>query len=217
MDEQAWLTGDDVRGMIFHVREELHAARTKNGRRKLRLFVTGCFRLIWDVLPESARAVVEALEQDADGHPVEGGTNALYAKAVEFWRSASTGVAPHYYAAFALLQAVTPGSPAQAAERVSLYVEMALSYSGQLARPVVRRRHADLLRELFGNPFRPPANRSFPAEVRGLAQACYDDPAHYPVLADALDDLGESEMAAHCRQTGHAKGCHVVDRILGKG
>ena len=118
-----------------------------------------------------------------------------------------------YYAAFGLLQAVSPGSPAQVAERASLYVEMAVAYSGhQAARGLLRRRHADLLREIFGNPFRPPAKRKFPAEVRGLAQACYDD----PVLADALDDLGEDEAAAHCRRPGHVRGCHVVDWVLGR-
>ena len=217
MDEQKWLTGDDVRGMIFHVREELHAARTKAGRRKLRLFVTGCFRSIWDVLPELARRVVEDLELDADGRPVEGGKNLLHAQAVQFWRSTSGNVDARYYAAFGLLQAVSRGSPAQVADRVSIYVEMAVAYSGHNeARLALRRRHADLLRELFGNPFRPPAKRSFPAEVRGLAQACYDDHSYYPVLADALDDLGEAEAAAHCRLPGHVKGCHVVDWILGK-
>jgi hypothetical protein len=216
MDEQHWLTGDDVRGMIFHLREEHRAARTKAGRRKLRLFIAGCFRLIWDVLPESARPVVEGLEQDADGHPIEGGMNGLHSQAVAVWRAASGNVDARHYAAFGLLQAVSPGSPAQVADRVSLYVEMAVGYSGLPARAVIRRHHADLLRELFGNPFRAPAKRKLPAEVRGLAEACYDEHSHYPVLADALDDLGEAEAAAHCRLSGHVKGCHVVDWILGK-
>jgi hypothetical protein len=88
---------------------------------------------------------------------------------------------------------------------------------GSDARPEARSWQANLLREIFGNPFRPPAKRSFPSEVRGLAQACDDDHAHYPLLADALDDAGEVEAAAHCRQTSHVKGCHVVDWILGKG
>ena len=50
----------------------------------------------------------------------------------------------------------------------------------------------------------------------GLAQACYDDQSHYPLMADALADLGEEAAAAHCRQPRHVKGCHVVDWILGR-
>ena len=77
-------------------------------------------------------------------------------------------------------------------------------------------RRAELAREIFGNPFRPLPKRKFPAEVVGLAQACYDDHAHYPLLADALDDLSEADAAAHCRQPGHVRGCHVVDWVLGR-
>jgi hypothetical protein len=78
-------------------------------------------------------------------------------------------------------------------------------------------RLAELVREVFGNPFRPLPARKFPGEVRALAQACFDgDHAAYPVLADALADLGEDEAAEHCRLTGHVRGCHVVDWILGR-
>jgi hypothetical protein len=78
-----------------------------------------------------------------------------------------------------------------------------------------------LLRDLLGDPHRPLSPRFFPAHVVGLAQACY---AAFPevsdqflILADALDDLGEGEVAVHCRETSHARGCHVLDWILGKG
>src|SRR5262249_45353425 len=73
---------------------------------------------------------------------------------------------------------------------------------------------------LFGNPFRPPAARPFPAHVAGLAQTIYDSfPAvseDYAILADALEELSEAEAAAHCRQELHARGCHVIDWITGK-
>jgi hypothetical protein len=85
------------------------------------------------------------------------------------------------------------------------------------SRKTTQRRHAELLREIFGNPFRPPAKRRFTAELRGLALACYDDQSHYPLLADALADVGEDEAAAHCRLPAHVRGCHVVDWILGLG
>jgi hypothetical protein len=79
------------------------------------------------------------------------------------------------------------------------------------------------LRCLFGNPFRPvafdPAWRA-PTAV-ALAQRIYDerDFGAMPVLADALQDAGceHPDVLAHCRGGGeHARGCWVVDLVLGK-
>lgn len=58
----------------------------------------------------------------------------------------------------------------------------------------------------------------FPANVKGLAENIYEkrDWVLMPILADALDDIGQHEMAAHCRQPIHAEGCHVLDSIIGK-
>ena len=70
---------------------------------------------------------------------------------------------------------------------------------------------------LFGRLFRPLPPRPFPPHVAGLAQSIYDgDYGLYPVLADALADLGEDQAAAHCQEPLHVKGCHVVDAILRK-
>jgi hypothetical protein len=78
----------------------------------------------------------------------------------------------------------------------------------------------ELLREVFGNPFRPLRPRAFPAHVVGLARECYDAfpevSERFPILADALDDLGEGEAAEHCRRGGHDKGSHVLDWITGR-
>jgi len=81
----------------------------------------------------------------------------------------------------------------------------------------------DLLRDIFGNPFRPVA---FSPEWRtttavAIAQGMYDsrDFGHMPVLADALQDAGceVPEIIDHCRGPGpHVRGCWVVDGILGK-
>jgi hypothetical protein len=50
----------------------------------------------------------------------------------------------------------------------------------------------------------------------GLARAINEgDHSLYPLLADALDDLGEPDAAGHCRQGEHVKGCHIVDWVLG--
>ena len=57
--------------------------------------------------------------------------------------------------------------------------------------------------------------------VVGLAAGVYADLAfeRLPVLADALEDAGcaNPDVLGHCRSAGpHARGCWVVDLILGK-
>jgi hypothetical protein len=98
--------------------------------------------------------------------------------------------------------------------------EWALAALGPENRDENLRRVCGLLREIFGNPFRPLQPRPFPAHVVGLARECYEafpaESDRFPILADALDDLGEGVAAEHCRQGGHFKGCHVIDWVLGR-
>lgn len=64
----------------------------------------------------------------------------------------------------------------------------------------------------------PPRNQFFlPAHVKGLAITIYDnrDWSLMAILADALEEIGLEDLAQHCRQPIHAKGCHVLDSILG--
>jgi hypothetical protein len=84
---------------------------------------------------------------------------------------------------------------------------------------------AGLLRCIFGNPFRPVAvDRAWAAwngcTVTRLARAIYDERAfdRLPILADALEDAGCADRVFldHCRSAGpHARGCWVVDALLG--
>jgi hypothetical protein len=80
-----------------------------------------------------------------------------------------------------------------------------------------------VLRDTFGNPFRPALFESAwrTEAVVGLARGMYEsrDFAPMPVLADALEDAGcaEEGVLAHCRGRGpHARGCFLVDVVLGK-
>jgi hypothetical protein len=85
------------------------------------------------------------------------------------------------------------------------------------------RYQTSLLRDIFGNPFRPVA---FAPEWRtdtavALARQMYDarEFSAMPILADALQDAGcdSDEVLSHCRGEGsHVRGCWVVDLILGK-
>jgi hypothetical protein len=85
-------------------------------------------------------------------------------------------------------------------------------------------RSGSLLREIVGNPFRPP--RFDPSwrtsDVMLLARGIYDDRAfdRMPILADALQDAGcdSEDILAHCRDphATHVRGCWVVDLVLGE-
>jgi hypothetical protein len=91
-----------------------------------------------------------------------------------------------------------------------------------------------LIRDLFGNPFRPPSLLP-PAvlawsdgTVPRIAEGIYDeqrmpegtlDTARLAVLADALLDAGcdDEELIQHCRSEGpHVRGGWALDLILGK-
>jgi hypothetical protein len=80
-----------------------------------------------------------------------------------------------------------------------------------------------LVRDIFGNPFRPVTVDSawLSPTVVSLATRIYDDRAfdRLPILADALEDAGctNADILNHCRQPGeHVRGCWAVDLVLGK-
>lgn len=80
-----------------------------------------------------------------------------------------------------------------------------------------------VLRDIFGNPFRPiafdPEWRT--SNVVSLSKSMYEsrDFSAMPILSDALQDAGceNEDILNHCRSDGpHVKGCWAVDLILGK-
>ncbi len=83
---------------------------------------------------------------------------------------------------------------------------------------------AAILRDLFGNPFRPVAldPEWLTSDVLTLARGIYDDRAfdRMPILADALQEAGcaNDDVLNHCRDTErvHVLGCWLVDLLLGK-
>ena len=82
---------------------------------------------------------------------------------------------------------------------------------------------ADLVRCVFGNPLaRPGFDPGWRTSAAvGLAAAMYEarEFAIAPVLADALQDAGceDERVLGHLRRPGpHARGCWVVDLVLGK-
>jgi hypothetical protein len=86
-----------------------------------------------------------------------------------------------------------------------------------------RTRQPVVLRDIFGNPFRPVSFSSdwITSTVTALAQQMYEsrDFAAMPIPADALQDAGceNTDILSHCRGDGpHVRGCWVVDLVLGK-
>lgn len=93
-----------------------------------------------------------------------------------------------------------------------------------------RREQADLVREVFGNPFRPIAVDPawLTPTVTALAEAANEhrqlpsgtlDHARLAVLADALHEAGCTDAALlhHLRdRTPHVRGCWAVDLLLAK-
>jgi hypothetical protein len=85
------------------------------------------------------------------------------------------------------------------------------------------REMASLIRDIFGNPFRPVAVDPcwLTLTVLALGQVIYDQRAfeRMPELGEALERAGCSnkDILDHCRQPSeHVRGCWLVDLILGK-
>lgn len=82
---------------------------------------------------------------------------------------------------------------------------------------------ANILRDIFGNPFRPVAFSPEWGTSSAVAMATqmYEsrDFTAMPILADALQDAGcaDEQVLSHCRGEGpHVRGCWVVDAVLNK-
>ena len=114
------------------------------------------------------------------------------------------------------VDAVTSTGPDEGRD-ASIYVAAHLS-------TVEQRAQAELVREVFGNPFRPVALDPawLTSDVRALAHAIYAERAwdRMPILADALQEAGceNEDVLAHCRSATapHVRGCWVIDLLLGK-
>jgi hypothetical protein len=101
-------------------------------------------------------------------------------------------------------------------ESIRIYISSHSSYTARQLPP--------LLREMFGNPFRPatvdPAWLT--STVVALAEGIYAERAfdRMPILADALQDAGcdNDAILAHCRDTSlmHVRGCWVIDLLTGR-
>jgi hypothetical protein len=173
--------------------------------RKLRLYGVACARRVRR-RPEQmdeASAVIAVAERFADGLA----TAEELAKARPY---------PRLNTHWTIAEPAAPG--------------VARSFTAPNRKEAKQSAKADLLRDLFGDPFRQPAldPRWRTPTVASLALAAYEerlphpcdlDPVRLGILADALEDAGCSDesILAHLRDPGpHVRGCWALDLILGR-
>ena len=222
MTERKWLTGSsDPQAMLAFL-----SGRASD--RKFRLYAAACCRRIWEQIPEPrSRAAVEAAEQHADGFIDNSALTTAWCAAAEVLKKLMKrhpirkGKHPARDAAFGAMTVAFPEA-FRAAEGCAA---MARSLDPTPAAEKAEAKwQCAVLRDLFGNPFRPlvAEPRWLTANVVELACTIYEERAfeRMPILADALMDAGcdNEEMLEHCRGEGpHVRGCWVVDLVLGKG
>jgi hypothetical protein len=207
MDEKEWLACTDPTAMLEFV-------RGKASDRKLRLFAVACCRRLGAELPDQRSwDAVHVAECFADGNGTEHDLMIARRDAEASFQKDRT--------AYAAVQA-TGGKAWDAAVGA---VE-AVDYLGwEWYEEGVEREQVQtgLLREIFGNPFRPvaldPAWRL--SNVIALAKPIYDDRAfdRLPVLAEALEEAccDSQDILNHFRGPGpHVLGCWALDLLLGK-
>jgi hypothetical protein len=158
------------------------------------------------------RRVVEALEANIDGRLGDAEFQALV-------QAASQKLTLSGWEGSAINRAVSR-RPQEAIE-ADRYASWAFTHG--LPRRDEVRAQADVVRDLFGNPFRPVVvARSWltwnGGTVAGLACQIYDERAfdRLPVLADALEDAGcdNADLLAHLRRGGdHYLGCWALDLL----
>jgi hypothetical protein len=199
--------------------------------RKLRLFAVACCRRVWNLLTPQQQGQVGAAEQFADGRidkkqlkdsrgpiPARFPDPAHEATQVGSWTAARQGA---HHAKIAAGAAAWHARQRQGASETRI-----LARARDEAWAVERKAQSAILRDLSAHLVRPVAvDRRWltwnGGTIPTLAQAIYDDRAfdRLPILADALEEAGcaDVDLLAHCRSGGeHARGCWVVDLLLGK-
>jgi len=233
--EADWLTSVNPDAMLDHIE-----GRTSD--RKLRLFACACCRRVWSLVTVPAcREAVLVAERFADGlasleECTAAHKAAQHAKPLTFnanWAAAWTAAPKAIQAAaetanlaaqtLATIAAQTADRAARAsvctgapiAERSAAWAAFDDIRSGAAAG--AQARHAELLREIVGNPFAAPReNLSFSSATVRLAEAIYAGEDCTFALYDSLLEDGHTDLAQHFTDPDHPKGCWAIDVILGR-
>ncbi len=217
MTEAEWLVCRKPLEML------LALPRSADSLRRRRLFACACARHVWEQLPAPWRTAVEMGERrssqqvkERDMVTVRPGNPTSEAEWVANWT-----VAPADLLRQRDFGVITSSCALAIAKRQDWDSPPVLAAFAQ---------QADLVRDIFGNPFRPISINTawLTPSVRALAQASYDnrmlpagtlDAGRLAVLADALEEVGcdNADILSHLRGPGpHVRGCWVLDLLLGK-
>ncbi len=251
MDEATWRACTDPQVMLSFLRG------VATGR-KLRLLALAACRRIWHLTrSERARRTVATAERHAEGlataHALDDGAGepthtddmacyeaarpdpAAAAAGALYWARRTAYNAGWNGSPWALAVAVgsLPGEAAPEDDVADERLYVAAEETARAAEAAEQAAQADLLRDIFGNPCRPPPS-FVPALltwgggiVKRLAEAAYAerslpggtfDEARLSVLADALEAVGaDADLVGHLREPGgvHVRGCWAVDAVLG--
>jgi hypothetical protein len=195
--------------------------------RKLRLFAHACWHRLGHLLcDERLREFLRILELNADGLVPVTAARAAARQAVGPFPQSSVGGAREHEVSGRLAHWGGHRRARTAARQAARAARDAAAWIGDWAVAAEAKAQRDLLRDIFGNPFRPvaaePSWTAWNGGVVGkLAGSTYEERAfeRLPVLADALEEAGctDADILAHCRGGGeHVRGCWVVDLLLGK-
>jgi hypothetical protein len=250
LTEEDWRTSADPWRMLRHLQQHQRISRTPGGARRLRLLAVAFCRRFEQLMDEPCRTAVALAERYADGKVRKAELEAAGAEAEEVERAANeqirmlnsprdaTDWVPFHRVR--MLAGMARGSTrthgllrwvqlvASSAAHVLTYDQALDSQKmGEAFRPEAATQ-AELIRDVFGNPFQPtPAvDNAWLAWNHGIidkmARVIYDERAfdRMPVLADALEEAGctDADILAHCRRSSpHTRGCWLIDLLTARG
>ena len=242
MNEVEWLVTENTFDLYWWVwnRASFKGSYPPVTRRAGSLYAVACVRATPQAVSQEfltqAAAVVERAADDGNWALVDALNGQANRRCSEAFAAAGQDSAPHAWALAAFR--LTQNNIDQYAMHVPLFMGQALEGADNL--PALRKTYADVLRDIFGNPYhggrgfqfnkrkrKPQPEPLFRAEwrtdtVMALARTMYErrDFSGMPILADALQEAGceQPHILAHCRdlRATHVRGCWVVDLVLGK-
>ncbi|MFO0822610.1 MAG: hypothetical protein U0792_05725 [Gemmataceae bacterium] len=242
MTEEEWNTSNDPSGMLRFLFTRKNGRLSPTERKPRHFAVACCRRVVGRISDQAVHRAIETAEQFAETLPSQLGANHCQGQLRLVAASDITAQAVVRAVDCAVNITILPdrlwsgwANPydscvvnaswwsVEAVYQEAVYYGAPNPETWKQSRADEELAQTQLLRCIFGNPFRPavldPEWRT--STVVQLARGIYDDRDfdRLPILADALQDAGcdNPEVLNHCRQPGpHARGCWVVDLVLGK-
>jgi hypothetical protein len=226
MTEAEWKASSDPLAMLNLLHETGKYESGKATDRRVRLWACGFCRHLWHLLEyDDSRRAVETAERFADGiADTAEAENAFHSALAIHQAIEPEELSSRTLAELTVWVAAMAAHPFRYQDNAVIETTRIAALGGAPAALEARRLACELLRCIFGHPFRTTATRNprwrTPA-VLGLARGMYDDRSfeRMSALADALESAGcaDAELLGHLRSEGpHVRGCWALDVVLGK-